>query len=130
MGQVGSLSHFLLKRRKINMWYKFWVFGSSPFDAVYGQVDSELTDKVETIKVRYAFSIQPSEGGMSIVPLTKNKQGEGVPFTTANEYLYLTPAMWAPVDENDEHFRNVSSKLSSSIEIASKIRSSKIFTGE
>lgn len=127
------------------MWYKFWVLGSSPFDAIYGQVDEPLISKVEdasigagiisrgvkmTVKVRYAFSIQPSEGGMSIVPLTKNKQGEGVPFTTADEYLYLTPAMWAPVDENDEHFHNVSSKLSSSIEIASKIRSSKIFTGE
>lgn len=101
------------------MWYKFWVFGSSPFDAIYGQVDNGYIGNYNggPIKIRYAFSVQPSEGGMAIVPLTKNKQGDGIPFTTIDEYLHITPAMWAQVDESDQHFHSVISRISIGIEV-------------
>ena len=110
-------------------WYKFWVFDSA-FDAVYGQVEGGVGGN--GVKVFNAFMIQPSPEGMSLLPLTKNKQGSGLPFSTEENYLFISnPVMYAPVDENDEHFREVSAKLTSGIEIAMRMpRVSKFDKGE
>jgi len=98
-------------------WYKFWVSGSV-FEAIYGQAEDTSGP---FIKVFNAFTLQASPEGMALIPLTKNKQGDGIPFPTEENYLYLTPMMYAPVDENEEQFRDITSKLTSGISVATRM---------
>jgi hypothetical protein len=101
-------------------WYKFWVTGSV-FEAIYGQ--AEDVTATPFIKVFNAFTLQATPEGMGLIPLTKNKQGDGMPFPTEENYLYLQPVMYAPVDENEEQFRDITSKLTSGISVATRMPS-------
>jgi len=99
-------------------WYKFWTTGNI-FEPIYGQAEDIIGPRIQVFN---AFTLQASQEGMSLIPLTKNKQGDGMPFPTEENYLYITnPVMFAPVDENEEQFRDIASKLTSGISVATRM---------